>query len=455
MSSTAVGQGQTQTPRAARTGGKILRACVVQNGKVIEEQRLRRRESLTIGSGAKNTFVIPEPSLPRTHELFAMRSGAYELVLTEGMRGKISIDNNVVDVAGLKAQGLLKRRGDYYYLPLSDSHRGKVMIGDVTLIFQFVVPPPKPGKPQLPLAARGSILKSMDWPFVLALIGATMLVMPVMVYVQFAPLPTELTLDTMDDRWAKLIVPERKLEAKKPETKKEGDASAAKEQSQKQASKRDPANAEAAEKARAQRRGEIRKSIAGRGILAILGTVGAGAGSGAVADVFSEGGLGGDLDSAFEGISGVELAAGGAHTTRGGASGEAASIGGLATAGGGKVGLGGKQEARVGSVETEAPEVDGALDSEAIARVVKTRMRMVKDCYERELKRSPTLAGKIEIEFTIDSSGRVESARVSSNRMGSDAVASCIISRLQRWRFPAPDGGSVTVNFPFIFTPSG
>jgi hypothetical protein len=38
--------------------------------------------------------------------------------------------------------------------------------------------------------------------------------------------------------------------------------------------------------------------------------------------------------------------------------------------------------------------------------------------------------------------------------MGSDAVGDCIISRLKRWRFPKPDGGSVTVNFPFIFTPS-
>lgn len=453
MSSTAVGQEHTPAPRAAKAGPKILRACVVQGGKVIEEQRLGRRESLTVGNGAKNTFVLPDPTLPKSHELIAVRSGGYELVLTEGMRGKISVDNNVVDFAGLKAQGLLKRRGDFYHLPLNESHRGKVMLGDITLIFQFVVPPPKITKPQLPVAARGSILKSMDWPYTLALLGATLMIVPLVVYFQYAPKPAELTLDTIDDRWAKLIVPDRKPEVKKaPPPKTEGEGSKA--QATKQAPK-DPKDVEAAEKARAQRRGEIRKSIAGRGILAILGTVGTGAASGAVADVFGEGGIGGDLDSAFEGIAGVGLATGGAHTTRGGGSGEAASIGGLATAGGGKVGLGGKQEARVGSVETEAPEVDGALDSEAIARVVKTRMRMVKDCYERELKRSPALAGKIEIEFTIDSSGRVESARVSNNRMGSEAVASCIISRLQRWRFPAPDGGSVTVNFPFIFTPSG
>ena len=82
------------------------------------------------------------------------------------------------------------------------------------------------------------------------------------------------------------------------------------------------------------------------------------------------------------------------------------------------------------------------------------RKRMVQDCYERELKRDPSLAGKIEIEFTIGTSGRVDEAFVASNRMGSDAVGDCIVSRLKRWRFPKPGGGSVTVSFPFIFTPS-
>jgi len=171
--------------------------------------------------------------------------------------------------------------------------------------------------------------------------------------------------------------------------------------------------------------------------------------------VFGSGGIGGDLDAAFDGISGVGVAMGnGDRTTRGGAGGEAASIGGLATAGGGQVGLGGKRETSLGSVAAEAPEVDGALDSDAIAKVVRGRMKMVQDCYERELKRDPSLAGKIEIEFTIDEEGRVVEAVVANNKMGSDAVGECIVSRLKRWRFPKPEGGSVTVNFPFIFTAS-
>jgi len=100
---------------------KILRACVVQGGKVIEEQRLRRREPLTVGTGGKNTFVIADPSLPRSHELFVVKGGAYELVLTEAMRGRVSQDNRTSDFAALKAAGSMQKQGDYYHLPLTEA----------------------------------------------------------------------------------------------------------------------------------------------------------------------------------------------------------------------------------------------------------------------------------------------------------------------------------------------
>ncbi len=438
---------------------KILRACVVQGGKVIEEQRLRKREALTIGSGTKNTFVISDPSLPKSHELFALKGSQYELVLTESMRGVISAADKPIDFAALKAQGILKKRGDFYCFPLTDAHRGKVIIGDVAVIFQFVVPPPVPQKPQLPMAARGSILKSIDWPYAGALAAMFALEAPIIGYIQVAPKPPEVSLENLDQRWAKLIVPERKEEPKKAEKAKGATGAENVSKATKKSTKANDAvgDDESRAKAKAARTAKIRESIAGKGILAVLGSVGGGPGSGAVADVFSEGGVGGgDLDGAFDGIAGVGIASGGGErSTRGGGSGEAASIGGLATAGGGKVGLGGKAEARVaGSVSTEAPEVDGALDSEAVAKVVQARKRMVQDCYERELKRDPTLQGKVEIEFTIGEDGRVVDAKVASNRMGSAAVGECIVARLKSWRFPKPSGGSVTVNFPFIFTPS-
>ncbi len=439
---------------AARGQPKILRACVVQGGKVIEEQRLRRREPLTVGTGGRNTFVIADGALPRTHQLFAVKAGQYYLVLTEAMRGRVSVDNRPVDFSLLKSQGQLKKQGDFYFLPLTEQHRGKVIIGETTIIFQFVAPPPAPVKPQLPPAARGTLKDRVDWPFAATFLAVVAFEAPVIAYVALAaPEVRAVTLEDIDERWAKLIVPELALEQKvEPEKAKgKGDAGETKNQKKAQKGKSDGVGDA---KAKAARTAEIKKAVSGRGMLAVLSTMGEGTG-GAVADVFGDGGLGGDLDSAFSGISGVGVAAGsGDRTTRGSGDGEAATIEGLATAGGGQVGLGGKRETRLGSVAAEAPEVDGKLDSDAIAKVVRSRMRMVQDCYERELKRDPSLAGKIEIEFTIDDEGRVVDAVISSNKMGSDAVGECIVSRLRRWRFPKPDGGSVTVNFPFIFTAS-
>ncbi len=442
--------------RASQASVKLLRACVVQSGKVLDERRLKQKENLTLGNSPQNTFVVAEPGLPNSHQLFRRKGGAYELVLSEGMRGRISVDDKVIDFATLKAQGLMKKKGDFYRLKINEKQRGKVVIGGVTLIFQFVQAPPEPAKLRLPAAARGSIWSSIDWPFAVLLLLALAFEAPLIYYFEVAPKPNKLTLDTISDRWANLVVPERKPEEEMPKLDEAKlDTGLSTEKKKEAPKKEDNRSDKQKAKAKAVRSAKIREKISGKGILAILGTKGGSAASGAVADVFAEGGIGGDLDAAFEGIGGVGIASGSERTTRGGGTGEAASIGGLATAGGGKVGLGKKAEKRVVSTKFQAPEVDGALDSEAIAKVVRARKRMLQDCYERELKRDPSLSGRIEIEFTIGESGRVDEALVVGNTMGNDAVGACIVSRIRRWRFPKPDGGTVTVTFPFIFTSSG
>lgn len=441
---------------------KVLRVCIVQGGKVLEEQKFVKQQPVTLGSGAKNTFVVIDGQMPKTHQLFATKGDGYELVVTEGMRGRLATDaGQAVDFSELRAKGLFKKRGEHYFgLDLSEGHRGKVIIGETVIIFQFVTAPPAPPKLVLPPEARGSLKDRIDWPYARSLAATFACIIPLAIAIPRVAIDEEpMTLEKLDERWAKLIVPDRAPKPKQEEAPKAAEKAAAKADDKKDDSQKKAASDKADKspegqaKAAAARKEQIKASVAGKGVLAVLGS--RGGASGAVADVFGEGGVGGDLDSAFEGIAGVGLATGtGDHSTRGGGTGEAASIGGLATAGGGNVGLGGKKEARVAAVKTEAPEVDGALDSGAIAEVVRRRIRSVQDCYERELKRDASLAGKIEIEFTIDEEGNVEEARVSNNKMGSDAVGECIVSRIRRWKFPKPQGGSVTVNYPFIFTPS-
>ena len=111
-----------------------------------------------------------------------------------------------------------------------------------------------------------------------------------------------------------------------------------------------------------------------------------------------------------------------------------------------------ERERAVAKVRTGAIEdIDGSLDANKIARVVRRKARAVQDCYERALIRNPRLKGKLEIEVTVGENGRVETAEVIGNSVGSDEVAKCAIARIRRWKFPKPDGGSVSFVVPFNF----
>ena len=82
------------------------------------------------------------------------------------------------------------------------------------------------------------------------------------------------------------------------------------------------------------------------------------------------------------------------------------------------------------------------------------RLRAITRCYESELRKNPTLAGKITVQFTIQERGNVTGAKVVENTMGSPAVGNCVTKTVARFRFnPGPEGGSVTFKYPFVFQP--
>ena len=113
-----------------------------------------------------------------------------------------------------------------------------------------------------------------------------------------------------------------------------------------------------------------------------------------------------------------------------------------------------KVKARVNTKGPASTIGTGKLAKTDIAKVVKRRLKAVTSCYERELKKNPKLAGKVTVQFTIGTVGRVTSAKITVNSTGSSAVGNCIKQRISMWRFPRPQGGDVTVAYPFVFTAS-
>lgn len=457
---------------------KILRIGIIQNGRIVEERLLRKRESVSIGQASRNTFVLPSAGVPKSYTLFELKGGVYSLNFKPNMTGKVSVDDSVLDLKAIRDQKLASKRGDRYALTLSEKSRGKVVIDDVTLLFQFVTPPPPPSKLQLPASVRGGWIKSIDWPFANILLGSFIFQVFTVAFIVTRDYPEPPRgINTLPDRFVEMIVketpPPPELE-KQPEKKdEEGDQPAEKKPEKKVVKKKkpEPAPVKKAEpsdtpkkKKTAAEMRAIQEKVNNRTILKHIGAVGEG---GSLVDSLRDGASEVTMAAAFDGTSGVIVAdADTKRDRRGGAIGNSTGkvvgleAGDLKAKGSGESVTSGKKGKEVkvrGKVSVKKPsEVFGMgkLDAAAIAKAVGRRKGAIKSCYEKELKRDPKLKGKVKIQFTILQSGRVGSTKVLTNTTNNQSVATCIRNSMKRWRFPKPDGGDVTVAFPFVFTPS-
>ena len=145
----------------------------------------------------------------------------------------------------------------------------------------------------------------------------------------------------------------------------------------------------------------------------------------------------------------------------GGGKGETMKVGGLGTAGkgGGSTGykgtgalsLGNVGNAEVGVLDEETM-VDGGLDKETIARIIRGQLGQIRYCYERQLSANPDLYGKIMVKFTIGAAGSVVAQAIGTTSLNNAMVEGCILRRIAGWQFPAPKGGTnVLVTYPFLF----
>ncbi|HET6149482.1 MAG TPA: AgmX/PglI C-terminal domain-containing protein [Polyangia bacterium] len=448
---------------------KILRIGIIQGGRIVEERLVRKRENITIGQSAKNLFVVPSEALPRQWLLFELTGHHYVAHFSDGMDARIAVGNEIISLSQLKQAGKIQKRGSSWVLPLDERSRGKITLGDMTILFQFVTPPPPQPRPQLPASVRGSITSQLDWSFTTIAIASFLLHLLLVIYLRNVDWPRKPDIEEIPDRFVKMVIkkveppPEAKKEVakvteeeKKPEKKKGEEKKAVK----KELTPEEKAKlAEEKARADAERRARLAEQVKSTGLLKLLGA--RADGSGSIADVLGKGDVDRDQEKAFQGVGGIGVASANDQLrgikSGGSGSGKVATVGGLR--GGGAISEGGTgnaaAEKRVtGIVKTEAPAVDGELDPGLISKEVRARSGAIKACYERALKRNPTLSGKIVMHWTITAAGTVSGVDVEQDSLGDPEVGSCIKSLVARWRFPAPAGGSVDVSFPFVFQAS-
>jgi TonB family protein len=100
--------------------------------------------------------------------------------------------------------------------------------------------------------------------------------------------------------------------------------------------------------------------------------------------------------------------------------------------------------------------VDGSLDKDIVRRIVRAHINEVRACHNAGLTMNPRLAGRVVVDFTITGTGKVAVVTVAETTVADTKVGECIAKAVKRWTFPKPpDGGNVTVNYPFSLSPSG
>jgi len=120
--------------------------------------------------------------------------------------------------------------------------------------------------------------------------------------------------------------------------------------------------------------------------------------------------------------------------------------------------LAGEIEGATTETEPPAPSAppktpEGRIDSEAVQQLFADKQGALQQCYERALKRSPDLAGRISLLVDINPDGSPDNVKATADTLQSDQVNSCIEQTVREWTFPEPNDGAARIQKPLSFSP--
>lgn len=446
---------------------KVLRIGIIQDGKIVQERLIKQGESVTVGDSAKNTFVLSANGLPRKeYPLFVSGRSGYVLNFTEGMKGKISSGGAVVGLDKLRNDASVQQQAGSWRLPLTEQDRGKIGIDGVTVLFQFVPPPPTQAfKPMQAMSFRPRLLEEDDPVFLGFLAIFTALAAILVVWVWNTEAPQTRSLAEIPDRFTRLVLDPPEVE--EPEVAEVEEAEDAREkleveeeevaEVEEEAETEAPRTEREEKIAEAQRREDVKQELMQKSLIIKHFVTRGESSGGTAADLWDEEDKGlDDLDAAVAEVSGVKIATSEDQGLRqgGGGTSEDADIGDLGRVGGGSTTIGDGPEVAVkGQVDMGSGDLSGATgDHAAVKGVVEKYFGQLTYCYETRLKGNPDLGGRVEVEWNV-TGGRVTSAYVFANTTGDQELGECIVNKIERWRFP--NGVEGQILYPFIFKRRG
>lgn len=395
-------------------------------------------------------LALAGPGIPShgTVPLFVQGVDGWEARIREGWEAVLDAGGELFDLEALLGSGQATRRDDgSAAIRVPEGGQLSVGIGDIALHARLV--------PAAKKAAAGSLLDRLDLVFLglVALMGFLGACFGVLI----AALPGAPTDSAMDyEELARMVQP-----VMVPETPPEV------------LDREMGASEERAKRAEGKRGEEVAKNEPGAGAKAAPSDKEVAMEAGLLGFLNTQGydaGVGGGVESSM--LDGIGLLHGkGVAQGNGGLGARGDKLGGGGTIDGiGGIGVGcppgarckgfgngpgtGKWGKRIGDpvVRSEPPLVLGNVDRAAIDAVIKRNLPKFKYCYQRQLQRTPELAGKVVNRFVIAGDGSVSKSETKISTLNA-AVDSCVIKTMSRLHFPAPKGGGMAIiSYPFTFS---
>lgn len=132
---------------------KMMRVGIIKDNRIVTEGILGDPhrgggQNVTVDLEGRTNFILLEVVQKRPFP-FLKRHSDYFLHLTDKMSGKISKagDTTGTSLEEFRQQTKPNEKGIWDF-PLTPDMRGKINVGDVAVLFQFVLPPPKARRPK-------------------------------------------------------------------------------------------------------------------------------------------------------------------------------------------------------------------------------------------------------------------------------------------------------------------
>ena len=431
----------------------MLRVGIVHGRRIVEERLLARAGDVTIGTSPKSTFIVPWDDAPERWRLFEERGGRHTLRLAGGMTARIADGAAVTSIDARAADAPARP------IPLSDRARGKVTVGDTTVLFQLLRPPAPQPRPQLPFSIRRRVSAEIDRFFTIVLAFTVLLHVAVVVYLRQVDWPRRPSIEEIPDRFVRQIV-RTPRPTPPPAAAPTTVAAQTPTPAPRPRAPAPPATPHAPTPPK--RPGEPDAQVASIGLIPWLTARG-------------PDGTIGDRRRAVGRRRGPLARRGASQRRRPGHRQQRLLERRPESGCRRRQGRHGRKTCRAGPgikdvrdtgpvaerdvssrLKVDRPIIEGGrADLESITREIRARRKAIAACYERALKTKPTLAGKLVVRFSITAAGTISAVDIDDDTLGAPEVGACVRAIIQRWRFAPPAEAPVELSFPFVFQAGG